>query len=85
MFRFSVCICLFTCESAERDSSHYRARFFGIGPRDLAHARQNHRRVNVVGPDAMLAQLDCHGSGDLIYGPLGRAVRSVIRNGSLVK
>lgn len=61
---------LLTRESAQRNSSQYRTRFLRIRPRDFPHARQYHRRIDIVGPDAVLAQLDRHGPGNLVHSPL---------------
>lgn len=74
-----------TCKSAQRDAFQDRSRFFGVRPGDLAHTGQDDRRVHVVRADTVFSQLDSHGPGDLIHGTFGRAVRRMVRDGSLQK
>jgi len=74
---------VFTREPSHRYSAQDRTGLDRVGPRLGAHFRHDHRRVHVVGADAVRRQLDAHRPGHLVHGAFGRAVRRVVRDGSL--
>jgi len=74
---------IFTREPSHRYSAQNRIGLGRVGPRFGAHFRHDHRRAHVIGADAVRRQLDAHRPGDLVHGAFGRAVRRVIRDGSL--